>query len=91
MRRAKLLGALTAALLLSAGAVHAASPLEKNALLGSPDGDYVLKADDVTYDVKGKVVTATGHVEVDHNGRIVTADLLTYDQDADTVTASGSR
>ena len=90
MRRAKLLGALTAALLLSAGVVHAASPLEKNALLGSPDGDYVLKADDVTYDVKGKVVTATGHVEVDHNGRIVTADLLTYDQDADTVTASGN-
>lgn len=90
MRRAKLLGALTAALLLSAGAVHAASPLEKNALLGSSDGDYVLKADDVTYDVKGKVVTATGHVEVDHNGRIVTADLLTYDQDADTVTASGN-
>jgi len=90
MRRAKFLGCLTAALLLSGAAVHAAGTMGKNALLGPPGGDYVLKADDVTYDVKAKIVTANGHVEIDHNGRIVTADLLTYNQDTDTVVASGN-
>ena len=91
MRRAKFLGLLTAALMLSGASVHAAGAAGgKNALLGAPGGDYILKADDVTYDVNGKVVTATGHIEVDHNGRIVTADVLSYDQNTDTIVASGN-
>ncbi|HSM96869.1 MAG TPA: LPS assembly protein LptD [Rhizomicrobium sp.] len=91
MRRPKLPGLLTAMLLLGGAAAHAASDFSgKDALLGPPGGDYVLKADDVTYDVNGKVVTASGHVEVDHNGRIVTTDLLTYDQNTDTLVATGN-
>ena len=91
MHRRGLLGVLTAALLLGGASAHAANPFGgKNDLLGPSTGDYVMKADSVTYDVKGKIVTATGNVEIDHNGRIVTADAITYDQDADTVTATGN-
>jgi LPS-assembly protein len=52
-------------------------------------GDYLLRADEVTYDTNNLIVTARGHVEVDNNGRILTADTLVYDQNTDTVTASG--
>jgi LPS-assembly protein len=90
MRRTKFLGLLTAALMMSGASVHAADQLGENALLGPSNSDYVLKADDVTYDVKAKVVVATGHVEVDHNGRIVTSDKITYNQDTDTVVATGN-
>lgn len=91
MPRRGLLGVLTAALLLGGATAHAADIMSgKGSLLGSPGGDYLLKADEVTYDVKAKVVTASGHVEIDHNGRIVQAQNVTYDQNADTVVASGN-
>ena len=91
MRRARFLGLLTAALMLGGAHAHAASSvLGKNALLGPSNGSYVLKADDVTYDVDAKIITATGHVEIDHNDRIVTAERIVYDQNADTVVAEGN-
>jgi LPS-assembly protein len=90
MQRRGLLGLLTAGLLLGGASAHADVINGKGGLLGPPTGDYLLKADDVTYDVKGKIITANGHVEIDHNGRIVTADKVTYDQNADTVVASGN-
>jgi LPS-assembly protein len=52
-------------------------------------GDYVLQADQVDYDTDKKVITAHGHVEVDYNGRILTAETLIYDQTTDTMTANG--
>ena len=53
------------------------------------DGDILLQADEVVYDVDNKIVTARGHVEVDYGGRILMAEQLTYDQKTDTMTASG--
>jgi len=55
----------------------------------STSGEYLLRADDVTYDTNKQVVTAHGHVEVDYKGRILTADTLIYDQVADIITADG--
>jgi len=80
--RAKLLagGALCASLLVANG--HAAEPAKQ-------PSDYILQADQVTYDTNNQVVTAHGHVEVDYSGRILTADTLTYDQNTDTMTATG--
>ncbi|MGN6516168.1 MAG: LPS-assembly protein LptD [Rhizomicrobium sp.] len=86
-----LLAALTAGLLLcSSQAMAVSTNSGKDALLGPSTGDYLLKADTVAYDVNAKVVSAVGHVEIDHNQRIVTADKVTYDQNTDTVVAEGN-
>jgi len=76
---------------LFAGAAIGASLLFANGQAAEPTkpSDYVLQADQVTYDTNNKVVTAHGHVEVDYSGRILTADTLSYDQNADTMTATG--
>jgi LPS-assembly protein len=58
-------------------------------LLGPSSGSTLLRADTVTYDTQSQFVVAQGHVEVDHNGRIVTSDTLTYDQTKDIVVATG--
>jgi len=52
-------------------------------------GDVLLQADQVEYDVDHQVVTASGHVEVDYDGRILMAQKLSYDQKTDVMTASG--
>lgn len=52
-------------------------------------GDVLLQADQVEYDVNNQIVTASGHIEVDYDGRILMAEKLTYDQNTDTMTASG--
>ncbi|HWA90187.1 MAG TPA: LPS assembly protein LptD [Rhizomicrobium sp.] len=52
-------------------------------------GDVLLQADRAEYDVTNHIVTASGHVEVDYDGRILLADTLTYDQNTDVMTASG--
>jgi len=88
--QARMLAAVSAALMLGSGAAFAATTMGKNAVLGPSGGDYLMKADEVTYDVNGKVVTAAGHVEIDHNDRILTAEKVTYDQNTDVVTASGN-
>ena len=46
---------------------------------------------DVTYDTNTSVMTALGHVEIDYNNRILTADKVTYDQDNDVATARRPR
>ncbi len=86
-----LLAMLGAALALGASLpAFAATSLGKNGILGPGTGDVLLKADVVDYDVNNKFVTAHGHVEIDHNDRIVTADQVTYDQNTDTVVAIGN-
>ncbi|MBV9044518.1 MAG: LPS-assembly protein LptD [Alphaproteobacteria bacterium] len=60
---------------------HAATPEIK--------GDILLQADEMDYDVDGKVVTARGHVEIDNGGRMLLADEVSYDQARDIMTARG--
>ncbi|HVU19551.1 MAG TPA: LPS assembly protein LptD, partial [Rhizomicrobium sp.] len=80
MRHFRLAGTAFCAVFLATGATAADS---------ASAGDYLLRADEVSYDTDRQVVTASGHVEVDNNGRILTADTLIYDQKADTMTARG--
>lgn len=60
-----------------------------NALLGKPGGTGLIRADEMTYDTATKVMTATGHVEIDYNDRILLADKVSYDQINDVATADG--
>jgi len=77
--------------LLAGAAFCTISALVPSAYAADPPtgSDYVLQADEVTYDTDKHFVTAHGHVEVDYKGRILTADTLTYDQTNDVVTADG--
>ncbi|HTQ14126.1 MAG TPA: LPS assembly protein LptD [Rhizomicrobium sp.] len=85
------------ALVLSAILALAASPAfaatggiaDSKSLLGTGNGQMLVKADKVTYDTNTGEVTAEGHVEIDYNGRIVTADVVTYDENKDVATATG--
>jgi LPS-assembly protein len=79
-----------------AGVVHGAQrntgakgSLGSSTLLGKPGGTGLLRADEVTYDTQSRIVVATGHVEIDYNGRILLAETVTYDQDKDVATADG--
>ena len=65
----------------------AASPLRA---LDLGQGPALLLADEVTYDSKTHVITATGHVEVTRGGRRLLADTLRYDQDTDRMEAEGN-
>src|SRR4051794_15304426 len=78
------------------GAVHGAqrntgtkAVISSSALLGKPGGTGLLRADEVDYDTQTRLVTATGHVEIDYNGRILLADQVRYDQNKDVATADG--
>lgn len=53
------------------------------------DGQVLLQADEIDYDVDHKVVRAKGHVEIDYGGRTVVADTVSYDQTNDKVSADG--
>ena len=53
------------------------------------NGNVLMRADTVTYDMDNSVVTAAGHVEVDYNNYVLNADTITYDQKTDTVRAEG--
>jgi LPS-assembly protein len=52
-------------------------------------GDVLLQGDEMDYDVDAHIVTARGHVEIDSDGRVLLADKVTYDQQHDTMVASG--
>jgi LPS-assembly protein len=89
--RGAILATLTAVLLLGTAAMAADKKTTGgNSILGPSDAGSLLRADTVTYDTETEFVTATGHVEVDHNGRILTSDTLTYDQQKDVVVATGN-
>jgi len=65
------------------------SPFSSNALLGGGNGQMLLKADRVDYDMNTAVSTALGHVELDYNGRILLAERVIYDKNRDVVSAEG--
>ncbi|MCE9648283.1 MAG: LPS assembly protein LptD, partial [Parvibaculum sp.] len=53
-------------------------------------GEVLMQADDLVYDRDSQIVTATGHVEIAYDGRILMADKVTYNQKTDVVTADGN-
>ncbi|HZD25387.1 MAG TPA: LPS assembly protein LptD [Alphaproteobacteria bacterium] len=53
-------------------------------------GPFLLSADQVTYDQKLNVVTASGHVEITSGKRILLADRISYNIKQDVVAASGN-
>lgn len=75
--------AITALLPLIANPVHADAPQD------NLNGQILLRADEVDYDMDNSVVSARGHIEIDDAGKILLADRIDYDEKSDTVTASG--
>lgn len=49
----------------------------------------LLYADQLTYERELGILIATGHVEIEQEGRILEADTITYNENTDLVTASG--
>lgn len=49
----------------------------------------LFNADDLNYDNRLNIVVARGHVEISQNGRTVFADVVSYNQNTDSVIASG--
>ncbi|HEY6579074.1 MAG TPA: LPS assembly protein LptD [Rhizomicrobium sp.] len=65
------------------------SAFSSHALLGGGNGQMLLKADHVDYDLNTGTSIAVGNVEIDYNGRTLLADRVVYDKTNDQVTASG--
>lgn len=49
----------------------------------------VFRADEIEYDAAHALTIARGHVEIAQGGNVLIADVVTYNQQTDTVTASG--
>jgi LPS-assembly protein len=80
---AAVLAALLAAAPAAAQLGHERRPqLQKNAPI-------VFRADEIEYDEAHALTIARGHVEIAQGGNVLTADVVTYNQRTDTVTASG--
>jgi LPS-assembly protein len=58
-------------------------PQDKNAPI-------VFRADEINYDEQLALTVARGHVEIAQNGQVLLADIVSYNQRTDTVTASGN-
>ncbi len=95
MRSGLVLAACVAAAIGAAIPAHAKSefgndsnPLDSDVVKeGEP---ILLQADNVTYDSKARLVTATGHVEITTEQSRLLADRLTYEEETGTVTATGN-
>jgi LPS-assembly protein len=74
---------------------RAAGGSEGGAKSGLPRTDQLKRtpllfsADDLNYDAKLHVVLARGNVEISQNGRTLFADVISYNENANTVVASG--
>lgn len=55
-----------------------------------PELPALISADQITYDETLDVVTASGHVEISHNERVLLADTISYNLRTEVVTASGN-
>lgn len=76
--------------LMALGAAAQDRPPSNQPHPNQPPNDMLLEADEVVYDSKTHVATASGHVEIDYEGHILLADTVVYDPDADKVTAEGN-
>jgi LPS-assembly protein len=56
----------------------------------NPQGPFLLRADEITYDQDMDIATASGNVEISQGDRVVLADTVSYNRRAQTVTASGN-
>ena len=56
---------------------------------GSASGPVDLEADDLQHDDTGRLMTATGHVDLKQAGRTLRADRVVYDMTTDTAVATG--
>src|SRR5215831_6988033 len=54
------------------------------------DAPILFRADEIQYDEQLALTIARGHVEISQNGQVLLADVVTYNQRTDTVTASGN-
>jgi len=72
-----------------AALLSALAPALADAPEDNLNGQVLLQADEVDYDMDNSVVSARGHVEIDDAGKILLAERVDYDQKKDTVTASG--
>ena len=85
---ARALGAALLALLLTVPAawgqfsLGSQKPADKNA-------PVVFQADEVEYDDQLGLTVAKGHVEISQGGEVLLADVVSYSQRTDTITASG--
>jgi LPS-assembly protein len=78
-----ILAALLVAVPAAAQPAHGRRPqLQKNAPI-------VFRADEIEYDEAHSLTIARGHVEISQGGNVLLADVVTYNQQTDTVTASG--
>jgi LPS-assembly protein len=83
LRLRPVLAALTLALCLTTASGHAAEP-------PAADQPVQFQADEMTYDSRNKVTTASGNVVVVQDQRRLLADTLIYDELADRLTATGN-
>src|SRR5436309_80549 len=72
----------------------AASPALADFTFGSQRGQdrnapIVFQADEVQYDDQLALTVAKGHVEISQGGEVLLADIVSYNQRTDTITASG--
>jgi LPS-assembly protein len=90
-------GIVTASVLIASGAAAqgaGAGSAKPDAPGGTAAGKVVpyviLRADEVTFDEKAGLATATGNVEIAQGQRLLRADRVTYSEKTDTFTATGN-
>jgi LPS-assembly protein len=82
-------GALAALLLAAPAASGAARPGRAAPLGPQKNAPIAFRADQIEYDESHALTIARGHVEISQGGNVLLADVVTYNQRTDTVTASG--
>ncbi len=86
-----LLPALTLVPALALAALSDAATQVAQAEVTAPeDGEIRFSADEMQHDRGLDIITARGNVRVEHQERILTADVIVYNKKQDFVTASGS-
>lgn len=82
-----LLASLIAAACIGGVLTHAPAYAQQVADANAP---ATFAADEMTHDKEQSVITARGHVEVNHGERTLLADSISYNQVSDTIRASGN-
>ncbi len=77
------------ALLCAAPAAYAQMPTLED-VIGEPNEQVLMEADNLSYDNDTGIVTASGHVEANYNDRILMADQLIYNDRTGEVIAEGN-